>query len=1021
MKMMRKKQSSRSLQKAMLATFLTFALAFGGLLLAPDAMHFANAANAEETTGLTALSPSQDSDEASPSTETTSPETPEQMNTEENLAALNSEHSEGFESMPEGRAGDFSPHTIINVVVGEYLYALDDTDFTATLIGYSGTASSLYMGTSFGRTVDYGGKTYTITKIDILLTNTRVKTLSAIYNTNLTSIKVAGFPSLTGLTCNNNANLTSVDVAGNPNLETLLCDNAQLEKLDVTHNTKLSYLQTGTNKLLDVKGGLSRLVTWNGAAQSPEVFLSYDAGLNLYVSETGLIEAGHQFTYAGSETVSYNTSNNRFEVAPSSVSSNAFSGAFSTVADSGRVVSGTVTFSLESITDVEDIFASPFDFDSVGGTTNIIIHGSNFPSTLVVGLFAEGADQPTVQNTSFGNSSRQATSLDVPANQTFADQWWNVKVSADNGATWVDRDCYVVVHSSIHINEVTASPNMLPHIGGTSVVRINGADLPENMIIGFAKNAQTNPEIGAFATTTEEGTQAIADITFPPSFSDDPTIYYFWISLDNGSTWHRLDEAVTVTVAGRSTPEVPDGDIGFNGKRWLTIGQNGDGVASSEGTTTLLLAQGSHYPVSSLGSSTFNTVQFNPLANMTPVYNGSYLEQEMQTIANTISSNAHEYQAITPRLLSGSNTYGDLDNHYGTDVNALVWPLSAREAISLTGDVAASNYRAFSVGDSNGTELDFEHDKAPIYQGLSWLRSSNSSTMVWDTVSDGSLSGYYLFVSKAVRPTLQLDLNDILFKTAATNNEGKNSAALGNVVELPSIQGPGTVKYTLIDQEGTFDSFSSTASRLSASKGETIRIPFSGAVTGNQTYVSATITRRGSNTPLYYVKLSENMTSGQASLTLPNSIGKGSYTINLFNERIEPDNFSDLAGAPINIDLEVGEKNASRLTVNLSLDKPYNQATSFMVRIENRETAQECTKIITIDANETLGSFDIYVEPGIYGVEILDEGSTWRYIAEAGHEVTVGEGTDETAELNSFQKTTRWVSGVANLINIMRG
>lgn len=824
-----------------------------------------------------------------------------------NLAAAQDDNSE-----------DIEPRVATSVTIGEYRYLLEDSDLTATLAGYTGTAASLYMGTNFGRTVDYGGKTYTITAIDIRDINTRVKTLQATYNANLISIKVGGFTALTGLTCNNNANLNTVNVASNAQLESLRCNDSKLTSLSVSAGTRLATLYCQNNMLLDLKGNVTNASTWNGSMQAvPAITLAFDEASGKYVSETGMLQAGHAFTYNGTEPVVYNTSTDRFEIAASAVSASSFSGPFTTLVASGKPLVGTISFAT----------------------------------------------------------------------------------------------------SGSQITAINAHPSSLGASGGASTVTIEGRDLPEGLRVGFTTDQNIDPAASSVVTANGSGSQAEAVLTFPATNNGQDITYFIRVSYD-GLTWYRVDDTCTVTVAGQYDPDAPAGSIGFNGKRWLNIGKNGTGVASDPGTTTLLLADGYRYDVSSRGSQTYNTVQFNPVANFSPTYNNSYLHQEMQAIKESIGDSLCEYNSIEPRVLYGSTNFGDLDKHYGATMVSFVWPLSTSEATALTGSTAPDDYRSFIMGPSNGVERDGAHDNAFIYQGLWWLRTAQSQSSIWNVVFDGRIEWYYLHMSMAVRPALQLDLGSILMSSASVNSAGKGQLALGEVAQLGDIQGTDAVKYTLIDRSGTYDSFSTSTSHVTANVGQEVSIPFSGAHSDSNDYVSALITAQDGTTPFAYIKMANATASGKATFTLPDSIQPGTYTISLFNEQITADDHSDVTSPAIAITLEVNERPAS-LVVLLGLDRPFTQEQSFLISVQNQDTLAQCTKLLTVSPNQTTAQFTLYLDPGTYVVRGIEEGSTWRYFFAAGHEVDVDPGTKSQAYIDAMQRTNRWMSTTKNLINRM--
>jgi len=320
--------------------------------------------------------------------------------------------------------------------------------------------------------------------------------------------------------------------------------------------------------------------------------------------------------------------------------------------------------------------------------------------------------------------------------------------------------------------------------------------------------------------------------------------------------------------------------IGFGGKQWAVIGHNGAGVASPSGTLTLLLANGHSYGKS----------QFHADSNQ---YSGSDLKTAMDNAYNGIS-NAKEKDLVKARdLAGGSANQGapgyNPDNIAGPAVSgARFWPLSVAEADKVNEEVR-------------------KYTGLPLW----WLRSpgfhSINAAFVYGVGGVNVIGNDVIWSGGVVRPAFNLNLSSVIFTSAAAG--GKSGNASVNLSAAAAPPATDAVKFTMIDSRLKLVCTDAAARTVKA--GDTVNIVYSGATAGESNYVSCVIVD-GTNKVLYYGKLAKTtagMTGGIVNFTVP-PLANGNYTVKLFSEEANGDNYTDFCSDPINIPMTVSATTA---------------------------------------------------------------------------------------------------------------
>ena len=331
-------------------------------------------------------------------------------------------------------------------------------------------------------------------------------------------------------------------------------------------------------------------------------------------------------------------------------------------------------------------------------------------------------------------------------------------------------------------------------------------------------------------------------------------------------------EALNKNVNTANTPTVYFGQNHENNPAaWRVIGYDGSGVTSTQGDMTLLAA------------GNMGVVKFaDTIANNK--YAPSNLKTAIDALAEKLTTD--ENAAVKKRTLaSGSYDGENTDCVAGAQVdNAVFWPLSIAEASAVNNDLRIA---------------DKEHTK--WVSSYWWLRSPGSSAYVVAVVKgNGSVScaGHSLGTEIGVRPAFKLNLNSVLFASAAVG--GKPD---GGLTEVPEYNG-SEWKLTLLDSSRNFAVTEKTADGY---PDDTIMLNYSGATTGANEYISVIIA--DNNGAQYYGRVAQpTAESGTVEIKIPSDLAPGSYTLKVFNEQYNGNYKTDYASDFTDISLTVKKR-----------------------------------------------------------------------------------------------------------------
>ena len=192
-----------------------------------------------------------------------------------------------------------------------------------------------------------------------------------------------------------------------------------------------------------------------------------------------------------------------------------------------------------------------------------------------------------------------------------------------------------------------------------------------------------------------------------------------------------------------------------------------------------------------------------------------------------------------------------------------------------------------------------------------WLRSPGFSNrmaayMEWEdgsVITDGNPVNNR---TAAVRPAFNLNLNSVLFTSAAADGKSSGTVGADALMAVGNYSG-NEWKLTLLDGGRSFSVNMNGQTSISASAGESVKITYSGAQTGANEYVSVLLCDSNGNV-LYYGNIAQNSASGTATLNIPSGLAAGNYTLKVFSEQCNGDYMTDYASAFQDISLTVLSK-----------------------------------------------------------------------------------------------------------------
>lgn len=293
-----------------------------------------------------------------------------------------------------------------------------------------------------------------------------------------------------------------------------------------------------------------------------------------------------------------------------------------------------------------------------------------------------------------------------------------------------------------------------------------------------------------------------------------------------------------------------------------------------------------------LGTGTYGGVYFDNSGSDSNVWQNSTAQTWCKNFySNNFSSK--EQNAVLATTKSDS-AYTSTSFGYAYGVSSLsgdkVFFLSAEEAENSAYGFTDDNARIANYGNS---------------AGVWWLRSPIASyTFLAGLVRTYGYVGYdFVNYDWAARPAFNLDLNSVLFISAAASGGNQGGEAAGSIFEIGDYTG-NEWKLTLKDESRRFSANVNGQTNVSAQAGDSVQITYSGAETGDKEYVSVLLCD-SSDTVLYYGNIAQNSESGTATVSLPSGLAAGDYKLEVFSEQCNGNYKTDYASSFQTINLKV--------------------------------------------------------------------------------------------------------------------
>ena len=290
-----------------------------------------------------------------------------------------------------------------------------------------------------------------------------------------------------------------------------------------------------------------------------------------------------------------------------------------------------------------------------------------------------------------------------------------------------------------------------------------------------------------------------------------------------------------------------------------------------------------------LGTGTDGGVYFDNSGSDSNVWQNSTAQTWCKNFySNNFSSKEQNAVLVTTKI---DSAYTSTSFGYAYGVSSLsgdkVFFLSAEEAENSAYGFTDDNARIANYGNS---------------AGCWWLRSPNAvSTDIAGLVDYyGYVRDLIVYYDWAARPAFNLDLNSVLFTSAAVG--GKSASGMDSGLTAVGDYDGSEWKLTLLDNSRNFVV---TEEAASGKPGDTITLNYTGTTTGTNEYISVIIADSNGST-LYYGRVAQpDSANGQVEIKIPDSLAAGEYTLNVFSEQYNGDYKTDYASAFAEVALTV--------------------------------------------------------------------------------------------------------------------
>ena len=295
-----------------------------------------------------------------------------------------------------------------------------------------------------------------------------------------------------------------------------------------------------------------------------------------------------------------------------------------------------------------------------------------------------------------------------------------------------------------------------------------------------------------------------------------------------------------------------------------------------------------------LGTGRYGDVYFDNSGNTSNAWQSSTAKTWCNNFYGSSFSNGEQGAVLATTksdeaLSTGGISFAASENILNGDK---VFFLSAEEAENSAYGFTDDNARIANYGNS---------------AGVWWLRSPYAifTTYAGVVFGDGPVYAYVVSGVWAARPAFNLNLNSVLFASAAVG--GKPDGGLTPISEYTGNEW----KLTLKDSKRNF---AVTETTVSGDPGDTVTLHYTGATAGINEYISV-ILADNSGTQYYGRVAQPTAENGTVEIKIPSDIAPGDYTMKVFSEQYNGDCKTDLASAFADVTLTVESQPDEQFTL----------------------------------------------------------------------------------------------------------
>ena len=349
-----------------------------------------------------------------------------------------------------------------------------------------------------------------------------------------------------------------------------------------------------------------------------------------------------------------------------------------------------------------------------------------------------------------------------------------------------------------------------------------------------------------------------------------PTVA-FAVGAENDKAIQLVDSGTAANISGGQNDNIYFGTWDEEPIKWRVLDDQ-----TNTGESGLFLLSDAL-----LGTGRYGDVYFDNSGNTSNAWQSSTAKTWCNNFYGSSFSNGEQGAVLATTksdeaLSTGGISFAASENILNGDK---VFFLSAEEAENSAYGFTDDNARIANYGNS---------------AGVWWLRSPYAifTTYAGVVFGDGPVYAYVVSGVWAARPAFNLNLNSVLFASAAVG--GKPDGGLTPISEYTGNEW----KLTLKDSNRNF---AVTETTVSGDPGDTVTLHYTGATAGINEYISVILADNSG--AQYYGRVAQpTAESGTVEIKIPSDIAPGDYTLKVFNEQYNGDyntdyasNFTDIA------------------------------------------------------------------------------------------------------------------------------